>query len=274
MAEQGWVPSDRFVDPVDDESDRFAEADAVTELQADRVDDVAERLAAVVDLAAGLRQWRFGHVIVDEAQDLTPMQWRMITRRAIGGSMTVVGDLAQRSEGGVRSWDELLPAEVGPTTHRELSVNYRSPSEINDVATRLLDTRALDIGASRSIRSTGHPVRVVDRGARGWAEAVVSTVTSFVADRPGRVAVVHPAGWDALEELDDLVVPGAPQLDVVSATGAKGLEFDHVVVVDPLAIVRPADLYVAVTRATQRLAIVHAGVLPDALARALSPGDR
>ena len=88
--------------------------------------------------AAGERAWRFGHVIVDEAQDLTPMQWRMVTRRARGHSMTIVGDVAQRSTGDPGSWSDLLPPELGDVPRFDLTTNYRSPEEVGRVAARVL----------------------------------------------------------------------------------------------------------------------------------------
>ena len=235
-----------------------ADGEPFVELDVDRVDDVDEAGDTVAELASRQREWRYGHVIVDEAQDLTEMEWRMITRRAIGRSMTIVGDLAQRSIGPPGSWVENLPAELADHEYTELTVNYRSPSEVNRVASAILSELAPDLPPSVAIRSTGdHPT--------------VHRVTSILDDLPavidreqvtvgeGRVAVI---GTD----LDD--IPGT-----ITPWQAKGLEFDTVVLVEPAAILREPHglslLYVAVTRATHRLVIVHAEPLPAVIADAV-----
>ena len=103
----------------------------IRELDLESVDAVAEERVTIGELAGENASWRYGHVIVDEAQDLTPMQWRMIARRARGHSMTIVGDVAQRTTGEAGSWDELLPPEFGEVNRFDLSTNcllYTSPS--------------------------------------------------------------------------------------------------------------------------------------------------
>lgn len=235
-----------------------ADGQPFVELEVDRVDDVDEAGDTVAELASRQREWRYGHVIVDEAQDLTEMQWRMIARRAIGGSMTIVGDLAQRSIGAPGSWVENLPAELADHAYAELTVNYRSPSEVNRVASAILSELAPDLRPSIAIRSTGdHPTVHAVTSMEAELPAVVEREQALVGE--GRVAVI---GTD----LGD--IPGT-----ITPWGAKGLEFDTVVIAEPASILREPHglslLYVAVTRATHRLVIVHAEPLPEVIADAV-----
>jgi DNA helicase IV len=222
----------------------------------------------------------FGHVLVDEAQDLTAMQWRMLARRCPSGSMTLVGDFGQASRpGALGSWDDVLanlPVRV-PPRRVQLSVNYRTPAEIVEVANRLLPAAAPGVEPARAVRSTGaHPeVRGVapDVLVKAAAEAARDAVS-----RGGTVAVIapdalHGALAAALAEsgavADDVEAIDAP-IAVLHALDSKGLEFDHVVLVEPAALVS-ADraglrlLYVVLTRATRHLVVVHAQPLPEAL---------
>ncbi|MEM8902407.1 MAG: ATP-binding domain-containing protein [Actinomycetota bacterium] len=232
------------------------DGEPITELHLSQVDALADQQAAVAELAAQERAWRYGHVIVDEAQDLTPMQWRMLVRRARNRSMTIVGDLAQRTLGPAGRWEDHLPVELGEVAHRELTVNYRSPAEVNALAARVLRSLAPGLTPSNAIRSTGEEPRIVE------VVSVADELESIVAEEveravDGRVAVIG-------EDLHELA--GA---HVLTPVGAKGLEFDAVVVVEPATILeRPhglSDLYVAITRTTRRLTIVHARPLPGVL---------
>ncbi|MFN8025131.1 MAG: ATP-binding domain-containing protein [Acidimicrobiia bacterium] len=222
----------------------------------------------------------FGHVLVDEAQDLTAMQWRMLARRCPTGSMTLVGDFGQASRpGALSSWDDVLanvPVRVAPR-RVELSVNYRTPAEIVEVANRLLPAAAPGVEPARPVRSTGaHPeVELVPRDVlvKATAEAARQSAT-----QGGTVAVIAPDAMhgdiaDALADrgaiADDVEAIDAP-IAVLGALDSKGLEFDHVVVVEPAALVSPDRsglrlLYVVLTRATQRLVVVHSEPLPEAL---------
>lgn len=221
----------------------------------------------------------FGHVLVDEAQDLTPMQWRMLARRCPTGSMTLVGDFGQASRpGAARGWDDvlaLLPTYDAPR-RVTLTVNYRTPSEIMDVANRLLTVAAPGVAPARSVRTTGrYPRFARSEDLVGTAAAAARAATT----QGGTVAVVapqdlHDAITDALADVG-AVADSPDALDapvgVIDATEAKGLEFDHVVVVEPARLVT-ADLpglrllYVTLTRATRTLTVVHAAALPEALA--------
>lgn len=206
----------------------------------------------VAERAAGDRDWRYGHLVVDEAQELSPMDWHVLLRRCPSRSITAVGDLAQRSApAGARAWDDVLaPHLAGRWTHRTLTVNYRTPSEIMDAAAEVLATYAPDCRPPESVRSTGEPPWTRTVAAAGLADAVHAAVADERA-RAGRgtVAVIAPAGTDL----------GAPEVPVLTPAGSKGLEFDAVVIVDPERIraADPADLYVAMTRATQRLGVLE-----------------
>ncbi len=206
----------------------------------------------VAERAAGDRDWRYGHLVVDEAQELSAMDWHVLLRRCPSRSITAVGDLAQRSApAGARAWaDVLAPHLAGRWTHRTLTVNYRTPSEIMDAAAAVLATYAPDRRPPESVRSTGEPpwTRTVPAGE--LATAVRAAVDDERARHPdGTVAVIAPAGTD----------PGVPGVPVHTPVSSKGLEFDAVVIVDPERIraTDPADLYVAMTRATQRLGLVE-----------------
>jgi len=220
----------------------------------------------------------FGHVVVDEAQDLTPMQWRMLARRAPSGSLTLVGDFGQASRpGAATGWEQvlsLLPQREEPT-HVTLTVNYRTPAEIMDLANRLLAVVAPGVEPTRAVRETGELPRII---ATSDPLDVAIAETRDAASRGGSVAVIAPEPMRATlaDELADLgamydvpEVLDAP-VAIVDPTAAKGLEFDHVVVVEPADLVEPGVsglrlLYVTLSRATRTLTVVHAGRLPEAL---------
>jgi DNA helicase IV len=220
-------------------------------------EDLADRFVehdtrTLVERASADRDWTYRHVVVDEAQELSEMDWRVLMRRCPGRSFTVVGDLAQRrSEAGARAWGPMLAPYVADRwAYRSLTVNYRTPAEIMAVAAAVLAGFAPDVKPPESVRACGVPpwsrqVTVDDRAA---------AIDEFVreeAGREGTSVVIGPPG-----------VPGA-----VPASETKGLEYDAVLVVEPAAILADsaADLYVALTRATQRLGVLHEGPLPAAL---------
>lgn len=241
-----------------------ADGEPFVELEVDRVDDVDETGDTIAELASRQRDWRYGHVIVDEAQDLTPMEWRMVARRAIGGSMTIVGDLAQRSIGPPGTWDTNLPGELADHSYAELTVNYRSPAEVNSVASAILAELAPELRASTAIRSTGEQPPTEQLEDLGLSlQAVVRREEEAVRD--GRVAVI------GVSELGELGHSEATT-QLLTPWEAKGLEFDTVVLVEPADILAQSGglslLYVAVTRATHRLVIVHQQPLPALLAPA------
>ncbi|MFD5867562.1 HelD family protein [Corynebacterium sp. NPDC060344] len=238
------------------------DAEALAERHRDR--DVR----STADRAAEDREWTYGHVIVDEAQELSAMAWRMIRRRSPNGWMTIVGDIAQTgSPAGAESWADALDPIIGERwrLHR-LTVNYRTPSEIMDVAADVLSRIAPEAEPPSSIRSTGRPpVRTgslaealdVARGASGG-----SRLTAVIAPA-AQVAAVE-AEVAAITEQAGALSPGDAAIPVHDVDDAKGLEFDEVILVDPDAIVDESpqglqDLYVALTRATQGLTVVADG---------------
>ncbi|MBF6130682.1 RNA polymerase recycling motor ATPase HelR [Nocardia brasiliensis] len=247
-------------DMMDDEDHLFAQDLLYAEDLADRflerdTRDLAERAAAD-------RDWTYRHVVVDEAQELSEMDWRVLMRRCPGKSFTVVGDLAQRrSAAGASSWASMLePYVPGRWVYRSLTVNYRTPAEIMAVAAALLAEFAPEVQAPESVRACG---------VQPWSRLVTddelrAAIDAFVreeADREGTSVVIGPPG-----------VPG-----VVPASETKGLEYDAVLVVAPEQILADgprgaAELYVALTRATQRLGVLHQGPLPQALSGLVETG--
>jgi DNA helicase IV len=293
----------RATDIVD--ADRLAERQRVR-----RYDSTAERAAAD-------REWTYGHVIVDEAQELSAMAWRLIMRRCPTRSMTIVGDIAQTGDlAGAASWQAALGPFVATRFRVEqLTVNYRTPAEIADVADDVLAEIDPTLDPPRSVRSTGVPPRVVEVG--GGNGRLADTIAAVLADEAaevvgaagapgdggsdgdsgepdgGRIAVLVPAARVAELRARLLAAPDGsgpngsgsngdapdragpePDLEapvvVLPVSAAKGLEFDAVVLVEPAELVAESprginDLYVALTRATQRLAVVHTGPLPAVL---------
>ncbi len=225
----------------------------------------------------------FGHVLVDEAQDLSAMQWRMLARRCPSGSMTLVGDFAQATKpGALPGWDDVLaqlPERVPPRVVT-LSVNYRTPREIMDFANRLLPVAAPGIAPARAVRDGGVDPQVVTAETGEVVEAAAAAARG-ASRRGGTVAVLAPAALHdplaaelrdrgAVADADDAI--DAP-IAILEAADSKGLEFDHVVVVEPADLVtRDAAglrlLYVVLTRATRDLVVVHSSALPEALAQA------
>ncbi|OBJ50388.1 RNA polymerase recycling motor ATPase HelR [Mycobacterium asiaticum] len=223
-------------------------------------EDLAERFVErdtreLSERAAAERDWTYRHIVVDEAQELSEMDWRVLMRRCPARSFTVVGDLAQRrSAAGATSWETVLkPYVPGRWVYRSLSVNYRTPAEIMAVAAALLAEYAPGVQPPESVRACG----VKPWSRRVSDDELPSAVHDFVRDearREGTSVVIGPPD-----------VPGA-----VAPSETKGLEFDAVLVVDPQRILSDsprgaAELYVGLTRATQRLGVLHRDPLPSAL---------
>lgn len=226
------------------------------ELFAERQQRRSELTAA--ERAARDRRWTFGHLIVDEAQELSPMDWRLLMRRCPSRSMTLVGDVAQTgAPAGASSWHEMLSPYVEDRWRlRELTVNYRTPAEIMSLAAGALAQVDPALRAPASVRESGIPP---------WQRPLAgSSLRSIVDDElraadGGTVAVLCPAARLAglREEF-----PQDERLSLLSVGDAKGLEFDGVLVVAPEEIVAGSprgwnDLYVALTRATRRLGVVY-----------------
>ncbi|MCP9988921.1 AAA family ATPase [Streptomyces sudanensis] len=217
-----------------------------------------DEAASLVD---GPPERTYGHVVVDEAQELTAMQWRMIVRRCPSRSMTLVGDFAQAGPvTTARDWEEALSPHVGPRfTLHELTVSYRTTQEILDSVRDLLTRIAPEQKPTRSLRS-GESPRTVTTPPDGLATAVVRELRAQSTAHPGELLGVICADT----RVSELTARGvAHHARVVPASEARGLEFDGVVVLNPEEIVtaRPngeRDLYVALARATKRLCTIAA----------------
>ncbi|WP_369256386.1 HelD family protein [Geodermatophilus amargosae] len=239
--------------------------------------------AVLVDEVAGLleRTTGYGHVVVDEAQDLSPLQCRAVARRLAAGSLTVLGDLAQAtSPWSPADWAPTLEGLGRPETAvRPLTRGYRVPGEVLDYANRLLPAIAPGLPAATAVRHDpgALTVRPVTDLAGPLAEVVAElaagpgSIGVVCADDavPGVARLLGDAGLPAAVLADD----GSPaaRIAVVPATLAKGLEFDAVVVADPAAIVAAeprglSRLYVVLTRAVSTLVVLHRGDLPALLA--------
>jgi DNA helicase IV len=236
-------------------------------------EELAERFGEhdtreLAERAAADRDWTYRHVVVDEAQELSEMDWRVLMRRCPGRSFTVVGDLAQRrSPAGATSWNAVLdPYVPGRWVYRGLTVNYRTPAEIMAVAAALLAEFAPEVRAPESVRASG--VRPWSRHVT--ADELPDAVEEFVRDEAGREGtsvVIGPADT----QRSGAGPSGSVVAGAVLPAATKGLEFDAVLVVEPERILADgprgaAELYVALTRATQRLGVLHRGPLPPALA--------
>lgn len=241
---------------------------------AERHEEDDHRSAA--ERAAADRTWAFGHIIVDEAQELSPMAWRLLMRRSPTRSMTLVGDPAQTAEAaGVGSWADILAPYVEDRwEHTRLGVNYRTPAEIMAVAAGVVRAERPDFEPPSSVRSTG--VRPwARRAATKELPAEVAKAVAELTPAEGRLAVIAPRALHRAlaARLDDVTAGAEPDLTrtvvLLDPRQAKGLEFDSVLVVEPGRF-GTSDLYVALTRATQTLGIVHAEGLPGALAEELT----
>lgn len=233
--------------------------------------------ATTSERAASDRSWVYGHIVVDEAQELSPMQWRLLLRRGPLRSMTIVGDIAQAAAAAAApSWEQaLLPLlgrspEAGRWRLEELTVNYRTPSQIAAAAESMAIEHGLPVTSSRSVRESEWPIETAD-------DVVEAAKRDRAIDSAGTLAVIVVAtgvsevfsrlrdefGADVAKGADSLIAP----ISVLSPQDAKGLEFDSVIIVDPSGIVAmsargASALYVSMTRATQRLTVV--GELPRA----------
>ncbi|MEZ7004300.1 AAA family ATPase [Streptomyces sp. AD55] len=235
----------------------------------------------LLDEVAGLieRPEGYGHVVVDEAQDLSPMQCRAIARRSAFGSLTVLGDLAQATASwSARCWQEQL-THLGRTraTVVPLTTGFRVPAAVMELANRLVGALGVDVPPARSLRHDGElTVSEVDDLTAATVSAVRAalgregSVAVITAD--GAVAVTSAALREAgIETATAEEVGTAARVTVLPATVVKGLEYDHVVVAEPAAIVESEPrglhrLYVVVTRAVSRLDVLHARPLPEPLA--------
>ncbi|GAB4098740.1 AAA family ATPase [Sinomonas halotolerans] len=247
------------------------------------------RLTAA-ERAVSDRTWAYGHIIVDEAQELSHMQWRMLVRRCPLKSFTIVGDIAQTSAAaGASSWSRALDPFFGDRwALEELTVNYRTPRQIAEAAARMAAAAGLVVSAPKAVRE-GRWAPVVDRVAAGRdpdGAAVARLVEVFgeeLAAADGGLVAVIAAGALAERAREALrgvygrrVGGGAGSFEqdivVLDPREAKGLEFDSVVVLEPEEMLddvhgRVGDLYVAMTRPTQRLRLIATGEVPEGIER-------
>jgi len=256
------------------------------ELLADRFASGGPALTTA-ERAANDRSWTYGHVVVDEAQELSAMAWRALLRRVPTRSLTIVGDVAQTSAAaGARSWARTLdPVLRGSWRLNELTVNYRTPAAVADAAVRMATAVGLPISPLTSARDVDDALLItpaqpteLGRVVATRAGEAVAAVTD--ASGAGRVAVI--AVPDSLETVNKALTEAGLQAAVGQPTSAadldaalvlltpreaKGLEFDAVVLVEPADVLAesPGDLYVAMTRPTRVLHVVHSRPLPQGI---------
>lgn len=246
-------------------------------------DNFAEQAAhgTTSERAAADRTWTYGHIVVDEAQELSPMQWRVLLRRCPLRSFTVVGDIAQAAQAAAApNWRTALRTLTGnaPEGERwrreELTVNYRTPSQISAAAERMAISHRLPVTPSRAVRSSEWPVRVTDDlGEALRHDRAISTQGTLAVIAPtGTLAEVYRLTREILgaDQVGFGVVGLSRSVAVLGAQESKGLEFDSVVIVGPSEIVADTArgagaLYVAMTRPTQRLTLVSTGKLPEGI---------
>ncbi|WP_026554140.1 HelD family protein [Arthrobacter sp. 35W] len=242
--------------------------------------EVRDNSMTSAERAMGDRNWAYGHIVVDEAQELSPMQWRLLVRRCPVKSFTIVGDIAQTSSAsGANSWQQALGPFMGDRwALEELTVNYRTPSQIAEAAVRMANAAGAVVSAPKAVRE-GRWGPIIDRvggdellstlvdvlpqelaALEGGLLAIITTHSQVAATAAAVKAVYgrrvgHGAG--SLEQ--DIVVMDPHE--------AKGLEFDGVVIIEPSALLHAAsgrvgDLYVSMTRPTQRLRLITSTALP------------
>ncbi len=225
-------------------------------------------------------QATYAHILVDEGQDVTPMQWRMLRRRGPQASWTIVGDPAQSSyphpEETARVMSEL--AGRGPQRRFTLSTNYRSPKEVFDLAAQVITRVHPEADLPRAVRSTGIEPRLTTATENQLSEATAREVLDLAGGVQGTIGVIcAPSRVTALQKLamsDPRLAAVEDRLIVLTALQSKGLEYDGVLVVGPDEIVAEAPgaervLYVALTRATQRMTTIDVGDAPGRWREAL-----
>lgn len=226
------------------------------------------------------RTWAYGHVVVDEAQELSPMQWRLLVRRCPVKSFTIVGDIAQTSSSsGAMSWRQSLTPFMGERWNmEELTVNYRTPMQIAQAAVRMANAAGQVVSAPKAVRDgEWEPLVDVVAAADVVAQVVAAMPEETAAVGGGLVAVIAPVAMvqetaAALRAVyGNRIGHGAGSLEqdivVIDPHEAKGLEFDGVVIVEPATLLsdahgRVGDLYVSMTRPTQRLRLITSAPLP------------
>ena len=216
----------------------------------------------------------YAHLLIDEAQDVSPMQWRMLRRRGASASWTIVGDPAQSSWSDTEEANRAIAEIVGtaPVRHFRMSTNYRSPSEVFDLAAKIVVADFPDADLPTAVRSTGHQPRLLvpaDAAPehRTVATAMINIVGTLLAEVEGTVGVICPPSTkdELAGQLERARLAGTDRVAVVTPVEAKGLEYDGVLVVTPDDVVAESPggvraLYVALTRPTQRLVTLDAAL--------------
>ncbi|MET8150715.1 HelD family protein [Actinoplanes sp. NPDC049668] len=276
------VEGSRSLDFEDEEEEVLSAIDVVdASAFVERHEVIDTRTAA--ERAAADRNWVFGHVIVDEAQELSPMAWRLLMRRCPSRSMTVVGDVAQTGElAGTTTWEQVFEPYVAQRWRlAELTVNYRTPAEVMTVAADVLAAVDPSLRPPRSVRTAGvEPWAARVRPAELATELIKAVRREASGVTGGRVGVLVPAeiedelGRELTAAIPESAVGEQPDLlnhiVLMTVRQAKGLEFDSVIVVEPDRIIAESprglsDLYVAVTRSTLSLGVLHTADLPKVL---------
>jgi DNA helicase IV len=214
----------------------------------------------------------YAHLLVDEAQDVSPMQWRMLRRRGASASWTIVGDSAQSAWTNTEEANRAIEEIIGtaPVRHFRMSTNYRSPSEVYDLAAKIVVADFPDADLPIAARATGHQPRLLVSADAApehptTAAAMINIVRTLLAEVEGTVGVICPPSTkeELAAQLEQARLAGADRVAVVTPLDSKGLEYDGVLVVTPDDIVAESPggvraLYVALTRPTQRLVTLDA----------------
>ena len=266
-----WTVSDgalldelvELLGPVPVEADQEVSLFLDDDSEATEVVTTADRLARVREIDPfELPYQTYAHILVDEAQDITPMQWRMLRRRGASASWTIVGDPAQSSWPDTAEAARAINDMVGnaPIRRFRMSSNYRSPAEVFDLASKVVVQAYPDADLPRAVRSTGVEPLLLVAGPAGLGASMVYAVQELLAEVEGTVGVICPPGrrTELADQLGQARLTGADRVVVVTALESKGLEYDGVLVVSPDDIVATSPggvraLYVALTRPTQRL---------------------
>jgi len=244
--------------PEPDTTDVFIDPDSPVEELVTTTDIIDEYRTGEPDSDAEPQE-TFAHILVDESQDVTPMQWRMLRRRGPQASWTLVGDPAQSCFPDPAQVDQAINDLIGrgPSRVYHLETNYRSPQEVFDLAGRYIVRHEADADLPTAIRATGVMPDLRVAPSANWLQVIadVAEETSRLTD--GTVGIIVAA--QRSQAMDALTLPS--QVSVVTALEAKGMEYDIVVVVAPDEIVAqtpggPRVLYVALTRPTQRLVTI------------------
>jgi len=209
----------------------------------------------------------YAHVLIDEAQDISPMQWRMLGRRGRWSSWTVVGDAAQASWPDAvearQAREQAFGSQVRSLFH--MDTNYRNAREIFDYAAEVIRAEVPDADFPQAVRETGVSPIVTSVTAEGIPAAVTRAVETLLGEVEGSIAVISPARWIAslrsVASLGSVAGVSSSRVNVVGPMSTKGLEYDATVIVDPAEITAESPggirvLYVALTRAAHRMTVL------------------